>query len=173
MLEVCTIICFGVHRHLVSGREISRLQHCLSCIMLVHSHNTLQAVWQHNMSRILYVTLVYCGQMVAWIRRPLGTKVVPSRTVLDGDQAPPNGERHSCPSTFHVYCGETVAHLSYCWALVGILCVLLFRGYCYFMLSVKSVQVQLTAWKDRPRNDLLCVERDVKQLLTNLLTPGG
>jgi len=68
--------------------------------MLVHSHNTLQAVWQHNMSRILYVTLVYCGQMVAWIRRPLGTKVVPSRTVLDGDQAPPNGERHSCPSTF-------------------------------------------------------------------------
>jgi len=29
-----------------------------------------------------------------------------------------------------------------------------------------SVPVQLIAWKDRPRNDLLCVEMDVKQLLT-------
>ena len=34
-IEVCTIICLGVCRHLVSGHEISRLQHCLSCIMLV------------------------------------------------------------------------------------------------------------------------------------------
>jgi len=36
LLEVCTIICLGVYRHLVSGHhEISRLQHCLECIMLV------------------------------------------------------------------------------------------------------------------------------------------
>jgi len=34
-IEVCTIICLGVYRHLVSGHEISRLQHSLSCIMLV------------------------------------------------------------------------------------------------------------------------------------------
>ena len=46
----------------------------------------------------------------------------------------------------------------------GILCVLVFWGYCYFMLSVP---VQLIAWEDRPRNDLLCVERDVKHLLTH------
>jgi len=32
---VATIICLGVYRHLVSGHEISTLQHCQSCIMLV------------------------------------------------------------------------------------------------------------------------------------------
>jgi len=50
----------------------------------------------------------------------------------------------------------------------GILCVLIFLGYCYFMLSVP---VQLIAWKDRPRNylGLSYVERDVKQLLTHSL----
>ena len=46
----------------------------------------------------------------------------------------------------------------------GILRVLVFWGYCCFMLSVP---VQLIAWKDRPRNDLLCVERDFKHLLTH------
>ena len=49
----------------------------------------------------------------------------------------------------------------------GILCVMVFWGYCYFMLSVP---VQLIARKDRPRNDQLCVERDIKQLLTHSLT---
>jgi len=29
-----------------------------------------------------------------------------------------------------------------------------------------SVPVQLMAWEDRPQNDLLCVERDIKQLFT-------
>ena len=34
LLEVCTIICLGVKRHLVSGHEISRLiQHGLQSIM--------------------------------------------------------------------------------------------------------------------------------------------
>jgi len=32
-----------------------------------------------------------------------------------------------------------------------------------------SVSVQLIAWEDRPRNDLLCVETDVKQLPTHSL----
>jgi len=32
-----------------------------------------------------------------------------------------------------------------------------------------SEPVQLIAWKDRPRNDLLCVEGDVKHLLTHSL----
>jgi len=40
-------------------------------------------------------------------------------------------------------------------------------SYCYFMLSVP---VQLIAWKDHSQNELLYVERDVKQLLTYLLT---
>jgi len=33
LLEVCTIICLGVYRHLVSGHEKSRLQHGLQSIM--------------------------------------------------------------------------------------------------------------------------------------------
>jgi len=33
LLDVCTIICLGVNRHLVSGHEISRLQHGLQLIM--------------------------------------------------------------------------------------------------------------------------------------------
>ena len=59
-------------------------------------------------------------------------------------------------------------HSSLCYFCVfGILCVLVFLGYCYFMLSVP---VQLIAWKDHSQNELLYVERDVKQLLTYLLT---
>jgi len=37
----------------------------------------------------------------------------------------------------------------------------------YIISFTMSVPVQLIAWKDRPRNDLLCVERDVKHLLTH------
>jgi len=39
--------------------------------------------------------------------------------VLDGDPAP-HGKGHSTPpkKTGHVYCGQTVGHLSNCWALV-------------------------------------------------------
>jgi len=41
----------------------------------------------------------------------------------------------------------------------GILCVLVFLGYFYFMLSVPVQLIeQLIAWKDHPQNDLLCVE---------------
>ena len=32
-VRVCTIICLGLKRHLVSGHEISRLQHGLQLIM--------------------------------------------------------------------------------------------------------------------------------------------
>ena len=40
---------------------------------------------------VLSVTLVYCGQMVGWIKMPLGTKVGlgPGNIVLDADSAPP------------------------------------------------------------------------------------
>jgi len=39
----------------------------------------------------------------------------PGHIVLDGDPAPPKGAQPS-PLQFsvHVYCGQTVAHLSYC-----------------------------------------------------------
>ena len=65
---------------------------------------------------VLSVTLVYCGQTVGWIKMPLGMEVglSPGDTVLDialdGDPAP--------HFSAHVYCGQTIAHLSYWWALV-------------------------------------------------------
>jgi len=33
--------------------------------------------------------------------------------------------------------------------------------------------MKLIAWEDRPRNDLLCIERDAKQLFTRPLVHGG
>jgi len=69
----------------------------------------------------LSVTLVYCGQTAGWIEIPLGMEVglVPGHIVSDGDPAPPEG--HSPQFSTHLYCGQTVAHLSNCWALVSIL----------------------------------------------------
>jgi len=57
---------------------------------------------------------------------PLGKEVGlgPGHIVLDGN--PVGTQRpHSSPSHFsvHVYCGQTVARLSNCWALVKILSV--------------------------------------------------
>jgi len=41
----------------------------------------------------------------------------PDHIVLDGDAAPPN-KGHSTPLfSAHVYCSQTVVHLSYSWAL--------------------------------------------------------
>jgi len=48
---------------------------------------------------------------------PLGTGVGlgPGDIVLDGDPALPHGKGHSSPQfSAHVYCGQTVAHLSNC-----------------------------------------------------------
>jgi len=60
---------------------------------------------------------VHCGQMAAWIKMPLGTEVDlgPRNTVLEmGTKLP---QRDTAPNFWHVYCGQIVAHLSYCWAL--------------------------------------------------------
>jgi len=56
-----------------------------------------------------------------WIRMPLGTEVGlgPGDIVLDGDPAPPRKVADHTPHfSAHVCCGQTVAHLSNCWALV-------------------------------------------------------
>jgi len=56
------------------------LDGCLSCVLSC-------------VLSCLSVTLVYCGQMVGWIRIPLGMEVGlgPGHIVLDGDPAPPKG----------------------------------------------------------------------------------
>jgi len=53
---------------------------------------------------------VSCDKMAGWIEMPLGTNV--GHIVLDGDQF--------CPFSAHVYCSQTVAHLSYCSAHVTV-----------------------------------------------------
>jgi len=65
---------------------------------------------------VLSVTLVYCGQTVAWIRMPLGIEVgiSPSHIVLDGDPALQKVGTAAPRFSAHVYCDQTVAHLSYC-----------------------------------------------------------
>jgi len=64
----------------------------------------------------LSVTLMYCGQTVRSIRMPLGTEVGlgPGHIVLGGEPAP-HGKGYSIPHfSAHVYCGQTVDHLSSC-----------------------------------------------------------
>jgi len=51
---------------------------------------------------------------------PLGTGVGLDRgeIVLDGDPALPPPKGHILQFSVHVYCGQTVARLRYCWALL-------------------------------------------------------
>ena len=60
----------------------------------------------HEMSSVCLssVTRVYCGQMVSWIRMPLGMQVDlgPGHIVLDGDPAPPPSKGH-CPPILGPY----------------------------------------------------------------------
>jgi len=70
---------------------------------------------------LCFVTLVYCGQTAGWIRIPLGKEIGLGLgdIVLDGGPAPPRKGAHRSPHfSAHVYCGQTVARLSNCRALV-------------------------------------------------------
>jgi len=58
---------------------------------------------------------VRCGQTAGWIKMPLGMEVGlrGGDIVLNGDPAPP--KRGIAPQfSAHVYCGQMLAHLSYC-----------------------------------------------------------
>jgi len=48
---------------------------------------------------VLFVTLMYCGQLVGWIKMKLGMQLGLSsgHIVLDGDPAPPPQKGHSPP----------------------------------------------------------------------------
>jgi len=58
---------------------------------------------------VLCVMLVYCGQMVGWIKMPLHMEVglSPCDIVLDGDPAPPKKGTAAPHFLAHVYCGQT------------------------------------------------------------------
>jgi len=101
----------------------------------------------------LSATLAYCGETVGWIRIPLERLRFDNRfnkPMIDWlidwyrDRSWPRGhcvrwgrssptERDTAPPHFstHVYCGQTVAHLSNCWALVGLLFLI------FFLFTVK------------------------------------
>jgi len=57
----------------------------------------------------LFVTLVYCGLMVGWIKLKLGMKagLGPGHTVGWGPSSPPAKGAQSCPIFAHVCCGQT------------------------------------------------------------------
>jgi len=59
------------------------------------------------------------GQTAGRIKMPLGMEVDLGQChfVIDGDPAPERGTAAPLFSA-HVYCGQTIAGLSYCWALV-------------------------------------------------------
>jgi len=61
---------------------------------------------------------IYSDQTAGWIKMPLGAKLGlgPGHIVLHGDPAHPSPPRgHSVPQfVANIYCGQTVAHLSYC-----------------------------------------------------------
>ena len=66
-----------------------------------------------------FSTHVCCGHTGGWMKIPLGTEVGldSGYIVLDGDPAHPPAERgtEALPHfSVHAYCGQTVAHLSYC-----------------------------------------------------------
>ena len=65
-----------------------------------------------------FLSHVYCGQTVGWIKTPLGTEVDlgPRHIVLDGDPAPPRRKGHNSPppSFRPMSIVAMVAHLSYC-----------------------------------------------------------
>ena len=52
--------------------------------------------------------LVYCGQMVGWIKMKLGMQVGLGRSliVLDGDPAPPPPKGHSPQFSAHICCSQ-------------------------------------------------------------------
>ena len=60
-------------------------------------------------TRTQFLAHVYCGQMVGWMKTPLGTEVDlgPGHIVLDGVPAPAKGAQQP-PTLFsaHVYCGH-------------------------------------------------------------------
>jgi len=53
--------------------------------------------------------------MAGWIKMPLDTEVDlgPGYIVFDGAELPPERDTAAPLSSTYVYCGQTVAHLSY------------------------------------------------------------
>jgi len=80
-----------------------------SCAFLGECFKTVRPMLSDCCLSCLFVTLVYCGQTVGWIKVKLGMQVDlgPGHVVLDGDPAPSAPKGHSPQFSAHVYCGQT------------------------------------------------------------------
>ena len=89
---------------------------------------------------LCYRMSVYCGQTVGRIKMKLALQVglSPGHIVLDGDPAHPPPKGHNPHFSVHVYCGQTVAHVSYCWAPVFLVMHMPDLKYMYIALSERS-----------------------------------
>jgi len=69
--------------------------------------------WRHSPQ---FSAHVCCGETAGWIKMPLGTKggLSPGQSVLHEDPALSTKRDRTPQCLARVYCGQTVAHLSYC-----------------------------------------------------------
>jgi len=109
----------GVHVPTVGAVQYSSERRGVSLTFGRPLQETVRRTLRDRCPVCLSVTLVYCGQTVGWIKMPLGTQVGlgPGHIMLDGDPAllPRRGHSSRTPNfSAHVYCGQTVAHLSNC-----------------------------------------------------------
>jgi len=115
----------------ISSPYLKQLQadahkHCWDIVFLVFGRPlqvTVHPMHGTVVLSVLSVTLVYCGQTVGWIKLDgtwCGGRPRLKRHCVGWRPSSPHGKGHSSPPYFsaHVYCGQTVAHLSNCWALV-------------------------------------------------------
>jgi len=86
------------------------LTYYLLTYLLTTVYKTARPILLDHCLSVLSVTLVYCGQVVGWIKMPLGMEVGlgSGHIVLNGDPAPPlkKGAQHPQFST-HICCSQT------------------------------------------------------------------
>ena len=96
------------------------IPNCISIGPAVFGPPFVKLLLSDRLLSCLYVTLVYCGQTVGWIKMPLSREVGlgPGDIVLDRYSAPTRKGAQQHPPLFGPLCSGTVAHLSNCWDLV-------------------------------------------------------
>jgi len=129
------IFAFQVHVRPIFGRLfVKRFAICyvtvvLSLCLSVLSVCNIGVLWPNGW---MYQDATWYG------RRPR-----PRRYCIRCRPSSPHGEGHSSPPpSFHVYCGQTVVHLGYCWTLIGYCCCLehmYFKGYSHFRYSTAQI----------------------------------
>ena len=91
----------------IFGRPfVKRFTLCYQTILCLSVLSLLSVCLSVCLSICLSVTMVYCGQMVGWIKMKLGMEIGlgPGYIVLDGTQSPQKG--HSPQFSVHVCCGQ-------------------------------------------------------------------